>query len=164
MICGKLVISCRSMKNKHFSLTLPLSHTEQTHAGKCRNVTRCSKRLNTMGLILLGSFLVAEVSLAVTFTARVSPRLYALSHKTGLWPVGGGGQRRTSLGRAEEQLKRREGFGSRCPERSSPPPLSLPETKQKPPGWHQLGRHVPALPISLPDSSLYPIKHSINEN
>lgn len=120
MICGKLVISCRSMKNKHFSLTLPLSHTEQTHAGKCRNVTHCSKRLNTMGLILLGSFLVAEVSLADTFPARVTLRLYALFHKTGLWAVGGGGQRRPSLGRAEKQLK--EEGGIRVPL----PPAQLP--------------------------------------
>lgn len=75
MICGKLVINCRSMKNKHFSLTIPLSHTEQTHAGKFRNVTHYSKWLNTMGLILLGSFVVAEVSLAGTFTAWITPQL-----------------------------------------------------------------------------------------
>lgn len=68
MICG-------SMKNKRPSLALPLGHAEQTHAGKCRNVTRCSKQLNTMGLISVGSFLVAEVSLADTFTAQITPQL-----------------------------------------------------------------------------------------
>lgn len=67
MICGKLVINCRSMKTKHFSLTLPLSHTEQTHAWKFRNITRYSKWLNTMDWISLGWFLVTERSLAATF-------------------------------------------------------------------------------------------------
>lgn len=75
MICGELVINCRTMKTKHFSLTLPLSHTEQTHAGKFRNVTHYSKWLNTMGLILLGLFLVADVSSADTFTAQITPQL-----------------------------------------------------------------------------------------
>lgn len=79
MICGKLVINCRSMKNKHFSLTLPLSNSEQTHAGKCRNVTHYSTWLNIMGLILLGSFLIAEVRLADAFTAHITPGLQALS-------------------------------------------------------------------------------------
>lgn len=75
MICGKLVINCGSMRNKCSSLALPLGHAEQTHVGKFRNVTCYSKHLNTMGLISVGSFLVAEVGLADTFTARITPQL-----------------------------------------------------------------------------------------
>lgn len=80
MICGKLVINCRSMKNKQFSLTLLLSHTEQTHAGKFRNVTHYSKCLNTTGLFLQGSFLIAAVALAHTSESWVTLRVQAL------WP------------------------------------------------------------------------------
>lgn len=83
-----MVINCRSMKTKHFSLTLPLSHTEQTHALKFRNVPRYSEWLNTMDWISLGWFLVAELSFAATFAGLH----HSSNHRTRQGAARAGGQ------------------------------------------------------------------------